>query len=106
MIELCEYVDPDGRRPFRRWFDDLDGHAAARVGKVLSRLAAGNTSNVRVLVRGVCELKIDFGPGYRVYFGREGDLVVVLLGGGDKKRQQRDIAEAQDRWMDYIRRRK
>lgn len=106
MIELREYVDPGGRKPFRRWFDDLDGYAAARVGKALSRLAAGNTSNARVLTGGVSELKIDFGPGYRVYFGREGDVVVVLLGGGDKKRQQRDIGEAKDRWLDYKRRRK
>lgn len=106
MIELREYVDPDGRKPFRRWFDGLDGHAAARVDRALSRLASGNTSNVRVLSGGVSEVKIDFGPGYRVYFGREGDVIVVLLGGGDKKRQQRDIAQARERWTDYKRGRK
>jgi len=105
MIELREYVDPAGRKPFRRWFDDLDAHAAARVSKALSRLAVGNTSNVRVLTGGLSELKVDFGPGYRVYFGREGDVAVVLLAGGDKKRQQRDIAEAKDRWLEYKRRR-
>ncbi len=73
---------------------------------MLSRLANGNVSNVKAVGGGVSELKIDFGPGYRVYFGREGNAVVVLLGGGTKKRQQADIAAAQERWSDYRSRRR
>jgi putative addiction module killer protein len=67
----------------------------------LERLADGNTSNVKALGGGVSELKIDFGPGYRIYFGREGSEIIVLLGGGTKKRQQNDIAEALTRWTEY-----
>ena len=70
----------------------------------LLRLAAGNVSHVKSVGQGVSELKIDFGPGYRVYFGRDGLQLVILLGGGTKKRQQADIAEAQNRWSDYKRR--
>jgi putative addiction module killer protein len=69
MIDVRYYVDRHGQRPFQRWFEDLDGYAAARVGRSLSRLANGNTSNVRSVGEGVSELKIDFGPGYRIYFG-------------------------------------
>jgi putative addiction module killer protein len=70
----------------------------------LRRLAYGNVSNVKSVGEGVSELKIDFGPGYRVYFGRDGLTVVILLAGGTKKRQQRDIADARERWLDYKRR--
>jgi putative addiction module killer protein len=92
------------RAPFRAWFDDLNGPAAIKVGKALYQLARGNVSHVKSVGGGVNELKVDFGPGYRVYFGRDGATVVILLGGGTKKRQQRDIAEAQERWLDYRRR--
>ncbi len=67
----------------------------------LARIAAGNFSNVKGVGSGVFELRISFGPGYRVYFGKEGDRVVVLVGGGAKQRQQRDIALALERWVDY-----
>lgn len=70
----------------------------------LTRLALGNVSNVKVVGSGVLELKIDFGPGYRVYFGKDGEQLVILLGGGAKKRQQRDIAAAIADWQDYKRR--
>jgi putative addiction module killer protein len=65
------------------------------------RLEQGNISNVKGVGEGICELKIDFGPGYRVYFGRDGATVVILLGGGTKKRQHQDIARARERWQDY-----
>jgi len=67
----------------------------------LSRLADGNTSNVAPIGSGAAELKIDRGPGYRIYFGRDGRTLVVLLGGGTKRRQQRDIAAALAAWRDY-----
>jgi putative addiction module killer protein len=72
----------------------------------LARLEQGNTSNVKTVGEGVQEYRIDWGPGYRVYFGLDGDTLVILLTGGKKKRQQRDIAEAKELWTDYKRRRK
>ena len=104
MIELRQYADPEGRIPFRRWFDDLDAEAAARVERALSRFTNGNDSHVRSVGGGVFEVKVDFGPGYRIYFGRQGDAIVILLGGGSKKRQARDIVDAHARWTEYRRR--
>ena len=68
------------------------------------RLELGNFSNVKGVGAGVFEYRVDFGPGYRVYFGKDGDAVVILLGGGTKKRQHRDIADAHDRWADHKKR--
>ena len=70
----------------------------------LRRLEMGNVSNVKGVGAGVFEYRIDFGPGYRVYFGKDGDTIVILLGGGTKKRQDKDIADAQQRWADYEKR--
>ena len=105
MIELRYYVGSDGVSPFERWFSGLDAAAAAKVSVALSRLEQGNLSNVKGAGEGVLEYRIDWGPGYRVYFGRDGDVLVVLLTGGTKRRQQRDIAAAQAWWDDYKRRR-
>ena len=66
----------------------------------------GNFSNVKGVGAGVLECRIDFGPGYRVYFGKEGDVMIILLGGGTKKRQQRDIAAARRLWQEYRRRKR
>ena len=96
-----EYEDANGRSPFAIWFRTLDPIAEAKIVRVLARLEAGNISNVKGVGGGVFELKVDFGPGYRVYFGKDGNEIVILLGGGTKKRQQRDIEAAQDRWQDY-----
>jgi putative addiction module killer protein len=100
MIELRNFVDQTGRIPFLRWADDLDREAGRRVARALSRLAEGNTSNVKAVGEGVNELKIDFGPGYRVYFGWQGNTIVLLLGGGTKKRQAQDIRDAKERWKE------
>jgi putative addiction module killer protein len=83
------------------WFGKLDAFAATKVVTAVSRLEAGNTSNVDAVGEGVNELKIDFGPGYRVYFGWDGSDLVILLGGGTKKRQNSDIRKAQGYWSDY-----
>jgi putative addiction module killer protein len=101
MIEVREYTDPHGRSPFQQWFEDLDARAAAKVTVALIRLQQGNMSNVKGVGGGVQELRIDYGPGYRVYFGKDGEHLVILLGGGTKKRQSRDIQTAQDRWAAY-----
>src|SRR5689334_15035646 len=101
MIDVREYIDLDGRSPYAAWFDELNAQAAAKVATALTRLAAGNFSNVKGVSSGIFECRIDFGPGYRVYFGKDGERLVILVGGGTKKRQQRDIQEAQLRWHDY-----
>ncbi|MCY4640722.1 MAG: type II toxin-antitoxin system RelE/ParE family toxin [Chloroflexi bacterium] len=100
-MEIREYVDHRGRSPFGRWFDGLDAKAAARVRTSLARMEAGNLSNVRGVGGGVSECRINVGPGYRVYFGRDGDALIVLLGGGTKVRQQRDIEDARRLWQEY-----
>ena len=101
MIEIREYVDSQGRSSYGRWFDILDAAAARRVAIALTRMSQGNFGNVKGVGRGVFEYRIDFGPGYRVYFGKNGDRIVILLGGGTKKRQPSDIAKAQELWADY-----
>ncbi|MBY0268242.1 MAG: type II toxin-antitoxin system RelE/ParE family toxin [Burkholderiales bacterium] len=98
-IRVVEYLDLQGKSPFARWFEDLNAEAAAKVTTALYRLAQGNFSNVKGVSSGVFEYRIDFGPGYRIYFGKDGDTVVILLGGSTKKRQQQAIAAAVDAWI-------
>jgi putative addiction module killer protein len=105
-MQVLEYLDPAGRSAFRHWFDNLDAQAAAKIAIALTRLRDGNLSNVKGVGGGVLEYRIDFGPGYRIYLGRDGEAIIILLGGGTKQRQQRDIAAAQERWIDYKRRKK
>ena len=105
-MELREFEREDGRRPFGTWLRTLDAVTAARVQRALARLEAGNASNVKGIGAGVFELKMDFGPGYRVYFGKDGVDIVILLGGGTKKRQDRDIRIAQALWQNYKDRKK
>ena len=104
MIEVREFLDTRGRSPYAAWFDSLNGEAAAKVATAVTRLSLGNFSNVESVGSGVFEYKLDFGPGYRIYFGKDGDTLVILLGGGTKKRQARDISAALANWQDYKRR--
>ena len=106
MIEVREYVDSEGRSPFARWFDGLNARAAAKVVTALVRIEHGNLSNTKSVGTGVSECRIDFGPGYRVYFGKDGDTLIILLGGGTKKRQQRDMEAARAFWREYKRRKR
>jgi putative addiction module killer protein len=99
-IRIVEYLD-QGVSPFGRWFDKLEPVAAAKVTTALYRLEQGNTSNVKAVGKGVAEYRIDFGPGYRIYFGQDGDTLIILLGGGSKKGQNTDIERAQSRWQQY-----
>lgn len=105
-MRVLAYVEASGRCPFRRWFAELDPQAAAKITIALTRLEQGNLSNAKAVGAGVLEFRVDFGPGYRIYFGRDGDVVIILLGGGTKQRQSNDIAQAQARWADYRRRKK
>lgn len=105
-MEILEYLDEKDRSPFGVWYDALDAKTASRITKGLVQLSHGNTSNVKGVGSGVFELRMDFGPGYRVYFGKDGERIVILLAGGTKKRQQRDIETAQSRWIRYKARKK
>jgi putative addiction module killer protein len=100
-IGIREFLDASGQSPFARWFEGLNAVAAARVTVALTRLSQGSFSNVEGVGAGVYEIKIDFGPGYRVYFGKEGERIVILLGGSVKKRQSAAIAAAQAAWARY-----
>ena len=104
MIDIREYIDPKGRNPYSAWFVRLNPQAAAKVATALTRLAGGNFSSVKGVGSGLFEYRIDFGPGYRVYFGKDGDRLVIVVGGGTKKSQQQDISAATAHWRDYKRR--
>ena len=106
MVDIREYNDRGGRSPFREWYDGLNSDAARKVTTALYRVGLGNFSNAKSVGAGVYECKINFGPGYRVYFGKEGEQTVILLGGGTKQRQQNDIKLALERWVDYKQRKK
>ena len=100
------YVARDGAEPFTKWLDGLrDRQARALIRVRLDRISLGNFGDSRPVGEGVMETRIDFGPGYRVYFGRDGEVLVVLLCGGDKGTQDRDIRRAREYWTDYRNRR-
>ena len=102
-MEVREYLTEDGRSPFARWFNKLDARAAVRVTIALNRMEQGNLSNSKSL-GGIFENKLIYGPGYRIYYGRDGDLLILLLGGGTKKTQSKAILSAKQRWIDYKKR--
>lgn len=99
---LKVYCTSRGRQPFVEWIDHLrDERAAARIKVQLARVRLGNLGNTRSVGDGVQELKIDYGPGYRVYFGQAGNEIVILLCGGDKRSQSEDIKTAKEYWASY-----
>ena len=85
MLELREYVGPTGVSEFGRWFDALDAIAAAKVSIALARLGEGNTSNLKAIGGGLAELRIHYGPGYRIYVAVDGPGLMILLRGGTKR---------------------
>jgi len=101
LIAVREYVAPSGKSAYARWFERLDAVAAARAATAVYRLSEGNFSNTKGVGAGVFETRIDFGPGYRVYFGKDGETVVILLGGSAKKDQRRAIEQAKAAWAEY-----
>ena len=103
--ELREYLTEAGRNPFRDWLHSLRVlQARARIRVRLNRVRLGNLGDCEPVGEGVIELRLHFGPGYRVYFGQDGDVLVILLCGGDKRTQPRDIATAKQYWQSYKRR--
>ena len=106
MVQIREYIDANGRNLFAKWFDRLPAQAAAKVSTVLYRIELGNHSSVKGLGGGIYESRINFGAGYRVYFGKDGNALIILLCGGTKKQQQSDIETARRLWSDYRQRKK
>ena len=106
MIRLEEYITEEGRSPFAEWFDDLDVHAANKVNTYLTRIEQGNVSNLKPIKGAFQEVIINWGPGYRVYAGKDGNKLIILLGGGTKSQQQKDIDKAAKLWEEYKRRKK
>ena len=103
--ELRIYVTEEGRAPFSEWLITLrDPKARAKIRVRLDRVSLGNFGDCHVVGYGVQELRIDYGPGYRVYFGQEGATIVLLLSGGDKSTQTKDIETAKQYWITYRRR--
>jgi putative addiction module killer protein len=99
-IRVEEYIRPDGSSPYAEWFDTLDAQAAAKVTTAKLRMELGNTSNVKWFA-GIGEYVIDWGPGYRIYLAKDGELLIVLFGGGTKRRQQSDIDRAKALYSEY-----
>jgi len=100
--EVESYIRPDGTCPFNEWLDSLqDRQARARIRTRINRVRLGNLGDCRSVGGGVLELKIDYGPGYRVYCGQVGTTLVILLCGGDKSSQSEDIRKAIEYWEDY-----
>jgi hypothetical protein len=104
-VQVNEYVRADGSCPYADWFNSLDAQAAAKVATAKLRMERGNTSSVKWFA-GIGEYVIDWGPGYRIYLARDGDSLIVLFGGGTKRRQQADIDRAMALYVEYKRRKK
>lgn len=102
VVEI--YETPDGLRPFTEWLNSLrDIKAKAKIIKRIERLQLGNLGDYKSVGKGVCELRIDYGAGYRIYFGQIGNTIVVILCGGNKDNQEQDIISAQSYWENYRR---
>jgi putative addiction module killer protein len=102
MIEIREYLTAEGRSPFAEWLEELgDKQVRARVLTRINRVRASNFGDCKPVGEGVWELRMTFGAGYRIYFAREGQTVVLLLCGGDKGSQNKDIDRAKRYWKDY-----
>jgi putative addiction module killer protein len=99
-LTVVEYVREDGSNPYKAWFDALSVQAAAKVSVARARVEMGNTSAIK-WIGVIGEFRIDWGPGYRIYLARDGDDLVVLLGGGAKQRQAADIERAKQMWAEY-----
>ena len=96
------YQASTGRKPFEEWLDSLDDKAMrARILSRLGRVRLGNLGDSKAAGNGVCELRVNAGPGYRIYFGQDGGSIILLLCGGDKATQRKNITDAKRYWKDY-----
>jgi len=106
VLEIVTYVDESGKSHFEDWFNKLNPINAAKIASAMYKLEQGNFSNVKGIGKGIYEYKVHFGPGFRIYFGRDGESVIILLAGGTKRRQQKDIDFAVKSWEAYKARKK
>lgn len=104
-MEVRYYVTEDGREPFVEWLEDLKGSKErGAIRARIVRLQLGNPGDSKPVGDGIWELRIDIGPGYRVYYAQSGKLTMLLLFGGSKRSQRSDIRLAKEYWQDYTRR--
>ena len=101
-LDVREYLTADGKSPFREWLDSLDVTTRVRIQARVLRFSTGNLGDHKGEGGGVWEARAMFGPGYRIYFGRVGQRLVLLLLGGDKGSQVRDIRRAREFWREYL----
>jgi putative addiction module killer protein len=103
MFDIEVYRTSEGKEPYTEWAESLDKNALVRIDARITRIEkTGNFGICEPVGDGVFELKLDFGPGYRIYFGYKTDAALVLLFGGHKKRQQKDIDKAHEYWREYL----
>lgn len=103
MKTIAIYETQDGFRPFKKWLDSIrDKITVARINARLTRVGIGNIGDTKPVGGGVMELKLSFGSGFRIYYGLDGDSLIVLLMGGDKSSQKKDIKLAHNFWNDYL----
>jgi putative addiction module killer protein len=101
-LTVREYLSAEGKSPFREWLDSLTVVVRARIQARVLRFELGNLGDHKTVGAGVWEARVMFGPGYRIYFGKDGDAIIVLLVGGDKRSQAKDISRAQEFWSAYL----
>lgn len=103
-IEIEIYVTPAGKQPYVSWENKLDRQARAIIATRIARLRLGNFGDCKSLTNanGIFELRIQYGPGYRIYFGKKKQAIVILLCGGDKGSQKKDIEKAKMFWEEYL----
>lgn len=104
-MKILEYIREDGSNPYKKWFDSLSVQAAVKVTVAKARIETGNTSNIKWF-NGIGEYRINWGPGYRIYLIQDGVDLIILLGGGSKKRQSQDIKTAIMLFKEYKLRKK
>jgi len=100
-FQVKEYLTQEGKNPYRDWLETLDNPVKQRIQARILRFESGNLGDVKALGEGIFEARIDYGPGYRIYFGQEGNVLVLLLFGGDKSSQKKDILRAKNFWKQY-----
>ncbi len=101
-ITVMHYLKASGRCPFQEWIESVESRTVkAAVAARINRVRSGTLGDWKAVGDGVFELRVDLGPGYRVYFGRDGKMVVILLNGGEKRSQESDIKRAKGYWSDY-----
>ncbi len=104
-MKIKEYIRKDNSNPYEKWFNTLNSQAAAKVTVAIAKIELGNTSNIKWF-DGIGEYRINWGPGYRIYLAQDGKELIILFGGGTKKKQSTDIKKAKVLHEEYKTRKK